>query len=72
MIEPALRASEAKTLDQQKTDFTAEGAPPPDKSRAALPGQAVRVARVQSNGPVTTPVPPTHPDRAHIRPAAQP
>ena len=72
MIEPALRASEAKTLDQQKTDFTAEGAPPPEKSKATVTGQAVRVARVVSNGPVTTPVPPIHPDWAHTRPAARP
>ncbi len=71
MIEPALRTSEAKVLEQQKTDFTAEGAPPPGKAKAAMPSQAVRVKRVLSNGPVTTPIMPAHPGWAQTRPAAQ-
>jgi hypothetical protein len=69
MIELASRTSEAKILEQQKEDFTAEGAPPPGKSRAAMPRRASKVTRVRSNGPVTMPIPGRHPDRADTRPA---
>jgi hypothetical protein len=70
MIESATRASAAKDLEQQKSDFTAEGAPAPGKSRAILPSRATRVTRVRSNGPVTTPVLPDPPLWGHTRPLA--
>ncbi len=68
MIEPATRASEAKTLEQQKADFTAEGAPAPGKVSAALPRKATKVGRVRSNGPVTMPIGPSYPKWEETRP----
>jgi hypothetical protein len=58
MIQLASRASPARELEQQKTDFTSEGSPPPGKVDTAVPATpAVPVPpiRLISNGPVVVP-----------------
>lgn len=40
-----LRAPKVKSLDQQKTDFTSEGSPPPGKVDIAVPAMPDKIPK---------------------------
>jgi hypothetical protein len=64
MIQLATRATPARELEQQKTDFTSEGSPPPRKVAKAVPATPalpVPPTRAISNGPVVVPAEHRHP-----------
>lgn len=55
MIELASRARKDKELDQQQTDFTAEGAPAPGRVGAVIPAVPTPKQKRISHGPVVLP-----------------
>jgi hypothetical protein len=49
------RGTKARTLAQQQTDFTAEGAPPPGKVATSVPVTGGKTARPVSRPPAIVP-----------------
>lgn len=49
----ALRDPKIKSLDQQKTDFTAEGSPPPGKVHIEVPSMPDEIPKPEELTPTT-------------------
>ncbi len=49
----AVRAPKAKSLDQQQTDFTSEGSPPPGKVDIAAPAMPDKIPKPGEVTPAT-------------------